>query len=225
MDKGKLSNLVKETEKALFKANNELKSLENVPKNVATIFQNVSLIERASGDNVLSKEVPKHLKERKIVHQSHELFKRLEKLRRDLDNLVELEEKARFFVERNRTARRYEFDDLSSAIKFARQTIEIFSLKGLLFKPRYMGTVNLDDLSKDLSLKRVDKGLLLLDSDIKPFVKFLSEKKFVSNISLEAQDLRLVWQDNRTIAVDASSEKLYRLDRICDVLHGKCLEK
>lgn len=224
-DKGKLANLVKETEKALFKVNRELKSFEGIPDDAGLVFQNVVSLERASGDKILSKELSKHLREQKIISQCHELFKRLESLRRGLDSLVELEEKARFFVERNRTARLYEFEGVDSAIKFARQALEVFSAKDFLFKPRYVGTVNLGDLSKDLQVKLSKGGLLLQDKDVKPFVKAMSEKKFASNISFETSDLKLVWQDKRTISVDASSDKLYRLDRICDVLHGKCLEK
>lgn len=224
-EKNKLAGLVRATEKSLFRVNADLKSFEKTLGEIGLAFGNIALLDSASRDKVLSKELPKHLKERKILGQSHDIFNRLESVRKALDGLVEAEEKARFFVERHRTARLYEFQDVDSAIKFARQALEVLSSDCFLFRPRFIGTVSLDDLSRDFNLKKSDGGLLLSGPDLKPFVRAMSEKKFASNISLEAKGLRLVWQDKRTIAVEASSESLYRLDRVCDVLHGKCLEK
>ena len=56
-------------------------------------------------------------------------------------------------------------------------------------------------------------------------VEHLSSKRLASNISLECDSLKLVWHDKKTIAVDAPQERLFRLDRLCEVLGGKSIEK
>jgi len=67
--------------------------------------------------------------------------------------------------------------------------------------------------------------LLLSSKDLKPFVALMAEKKFASNISIELDDLKFVWQDKKTILVSGPTEKLYRLDGLCTAFQGKCVEK
>ncbi len=226
LEEARLSNLVKKTERNLFLANKNLKSFEEILEKTASVFQNIALIEETSEKTpALSKSLGVQMRERKFVGQSRELFKALEKARKDLDSLIVLEDRAKFFVERFRTTRMYSFSTSAGAIKFAKQLMELFSIESMLFRPRFIGPLDLNELSENLKLKKSGDGLLLQAKNLKQLVTVLNSKKLASNISLESDGLKLVWHDRKTIAVDSSSERLYRLDRLCDVLQGQCLEK
>jgi len=226
MDTGKFVNLVKETELGLFRANKQLRELSKVSKGIEAVLANLLLIEHsAERDAKLRKELVEQLKQRKLVSQSTELFKQLALLGKNVGMLSEIMEKARPFVERHRTSRLYSFDSSADAVKFARQLFEMFSCEKIVFKPRFIGPLEFHEIALKLKLENADPGLFLQPKDIKLFVKAMSEKKFVSNISLEAAGLKLIWQDKKTIVVESSSEKLGRLDRLCEALDGKCFER
>ena len=226
MDKGKLTNLIKETEKGLFRANKHLKAVDKLALEIGLLLQNLAVAEESSKRTpALAAELRKQMRENQVVGQSNELFALLEKLRRELNTLSESEERARRFVEMHRTKRVYAFADGKATVRFARQFLELFSLNNVLFRPRFIGTIDLSELANKLRLRKEGNGLLLQPKDLRPFVKHLSDKRFASNISLEAGGIRLVWQDRKSIVVEASVEKLYRLDRLCEALQGKCLEK
>lgn len=226
MEKGNLANLVKEIERDLFRANKELEELSKSAKKAEAVLEKISFAEHSIEKKVaLSKELEKTMSEGKVIAQANQLFKNLEILRKDLEKLPGLEEKARLFVERFRTTRLYSFEHSSSATNFTKQAFEIFSLQEILFKPRFIGPLNISDMAERLKVKKVKEGLLLQPNDLEAFVGYLLEKRFASNISLEADGLKLVWHDRKTIDVFASSEKLYRLNRLCVSLEGKCLEQ
>ena len=224
--KAKLSNLVKETEKNLFRANRQLKEVSTLPKEVETIFENLALFEEASAKNSsLAKELETEIKNKKIVGQSRALFNNVEKLKKELDEFFENETRARLFIEKYRTERLYSFETGKATIKFAKQAMESFSLKKAVFKPRFIGAIDIKKTADDLTLKAEGNSLVLSPKNLKPFVEYLSSKGFASNISLDCDGLKLIWHDKKTISVNASQEKLFRLDCLCDVLEGKCLEK
>jgi hypothetical protein len=226
MDKGKFVNLVKETELGLYRANKQAKELGKLPEETERLLKNILAIEQAvERSSKLGQELSEQLKQRQVVGQANELFKQLDSIEKDLKNLLELRERAAPFVESHRTRRLYAFGEGANATNFARRLFEMFSVQEILFKPRFIGAIDFNKMAADLKLKKSDKGLILQPKDLKPFVKAMAEKKFSSNISLEAQGLKLVWQDRKTIAVEADSEKLFRLDRLCNELEGKCLEK
>ncbi len=226
MDKGKFVNLVKLTELGLFRANKQLQQLGAVSKEIEGLLQNICVIEQeAERSVILRKEFAEQMKRRQLVAQANLLFKQLEGLERKFEALSELQEKAMPFVERHRTARIHAFNDSVNAIKFARQLFEMFSIQEILFKPRFIGTIDLNEISEKLKLRKASSGLLLQPKDIKPFVKLFSAKRLASNICLKASGIKLQWQDRKTIAVEASAERLYRLGRLCNALQGKCLEK
>jgi len=226
MDKGKLVNLVKETEKGLFRANKDLAEANRLSAKIARLFKNLALAEAAAQRTpALAKELKEQIKASRIVGQGNELFKGLEILRKGLEELSAREERARAFVESYRTERLYSFENSRASSKFARQALELFSVKEAFFRPRFIGTIDLSDLAARLNAGKQSGGLVLQPRDIKALVALLSEKRLASQISLETNGLKLAWQDKKTISVDASAEKLYRLDRLCDVMQGKCLEK
>ena len=226
MGKAKLANLVKETEKNLFRANRQLKEVSALPKEIEAIFENLALFEDAAAKNPsLAKELEAEIKNKKIVSQSRELFNNVEKLKKELDDFFENEARARLFIEKHRTERLYSFETGKAVVKFAKQAMESFSIKKAVFKPRFIGAIDIKKTANDLILKVEGNTLVLGPKNLKPFVEYLSSKGFASNISLECDGLKLIWHDKKTIAVNASQERLFRLDRLCDVLEGKCLEK
>jgi len=226
LDKGKLSNLLKETEKGLFRVNKQLRETNRLAPEIEILLQNLTDAEQAaSGIPETAKELRLLMQKTKVVGQSRELFNQIDVLGKNLSRLSESSQKVSAFVEMHRTSRLYSFDKSTAAVKFAKHLMEAFSLESILFKPRFMGTLDLSDVSQRLNLKKEGSGLLLNPKDLKPFVNFMAEKKFASNISLEASNLKMQWQDKKTIAVEAPVEKLFATDRLCDVLHGKCVEK
>ena len=226
MDKGKFVNLVKETELGLFRANKQAKELGKLSDGTAGLLNNLLAIAQAvERFPKLEQELSEQLKQRRLVGQARELFGQIDLIENGLKNLSGLRERAAPFVESHRTGRVYSFKDSISAIKFAKQAMEVFSVQSVLFKPRFLATINLDEVAGTLKLKSSGPGLVLQPKDIKAFVKHMSLKRLASNISLEAAGLKLVWHDKRTVAVEASSERLYRMDRLCDVFEGKCIEK
>ena len=226
LGKGKLANLVKETEKNLFRANRQLKEVSELPKEIELIFENLALFEEASAKNQsLAKELEAEIKSKKIVTQSRELFNNVEKLKKEFDEFFENETRARLFIEKHRTERLYSFETGVAATKFVKQAMESFSLKTAMFKPRFIGAIDIKKTADDLTLKAEGNTLILNPKNLKPFVEYLSSKGFASNISLECDGLKFIWRDKNTILITASQERLFRLDRLCDVLEGKCLEK
>ncbi len=226
MDKGKFVNLVKETELGLYRANRQAKELGKLPLETERLLKNIIAMEHAvERFPKLEKELLEQLKQRQVVGQANELFKQIDLVEKGLKNLSELRERVAPFVESHRTRRIYAFGDGANAAKFARQLFEMFSVQEILFKPRFIGPIDFNKMASDLKLKKSDKGIALQPKDLKPFINAMAEKKFSSNISLEGSGLKLVWQDRKTIAVEANSEKLFRLDRLCNELLGKCLEK
>ena len=226
LGKGKLANLVKETEKNLFRANRQLKEVSALPKEIETIFENLALFEEASAKNpTLAKELEAEIKGRKIVSQSRELFNTVEKLKKELDESFENEARARLFIEKHRIERLYSFETGKAVTKFAKQAMESFSIQKAVFKPRFIGAIDIKKTADDLTLKTEGNTLILNPKNLKSFVEYLSSKGFASNISLDCDGLKLIWHDKKTISVNASQERLFRLDRLCDVLEGRCLEK
>jgi len=226
LGKGKLANLVKETEKSLFRANRQLKDVSGLPKEIESIFENLALFEEASAKTPsLAKELEAELKGKKIVGQARVLFENLEKLKKGLDESFENEARARLFIEKHRTERLYSFETGKAATKFAKQAMESFSIPKAVFRPRFIGTLDLEKTAETLNLKAEGNSLVLKPKDLKVFVEHLSSKRLASNISLECDGLKLVWHDKKTIDVNASQERLFRLDRLCEVLEGKCIEK
>ncbi len=226
LGKGKLANLVKETEKNLFRANRQLKDVSTLPKEIKLIFENLALFEESSAKNPsLAKELETEIKGKKIVGQARELFNNVEKLKKELDEFFENETRARLFIEKHRTERLYSFETGTAATKFVKQAMESFSLKTAVFKPRFIGAIDIKKTADVLTLKSERNSLVLNPKNLKPFVEYLSSKGFASNISLDCDGLKFIWRDKKTISVTSSQERLFRLDRLCDVLEGKCLEK
>ncbi len=226
LGKAKLANLVKETEKNLFRANRQLKEASDLPKEIESIFENLALFEEASAKTQsLAKEFEKELKGKKIVGQARLLFSNLEKLKKGIDGFFENEARARLFIEKHRTERLYSFETGKAATKFAKQAMESFSIQKAVFKPRFIGTIDIEKTANALKLKAEGNGIVLKPKNLKAFVEYMSSKRLASNISLECDGLKLVWHDKKTLAVDAPQERLFRLDRLCEVLEGKSIEK
>jgi len=226
VDRGKFVNLVKETELGLFRANRQAKELGRLPLETEGLLNNVLAIEDAVDRfPKLAAVLSEQLKQRQLVGQANSLFKQLDSLEKGLRGLSGLRERAAPFVESHRTRRFYAFSESGNAVKFARQVFEMFLVQEILFKPRFIGPIDFDKMAAGLKLRKSGNGLVLQPKDLKPFVNAMAEEKFFSNICLEAEGLKLVWQDRKTIVVEANSEKLFRLDRLCTGLDGKCLEK
>ncbi len=225
MDKGNIANVLKQAELGLFRVNNQLKESIALSKEIEKILQSLALSEEAASRNKeLEKEFEKQMHERKISEQSHALSKQLDMLRKNLQGLVPLEQKTTMFLEKFRTGRLYQFHDSKSALAFAKQILELFSIQRILFKPRFVGAINLEDITKELKLEKSGQALVLKPSQLKPLVNHLIAKKFTSNISLEASGIKLIWMDKKTIGLQAPAENLFRTDRLCDALSGKCIE-
>ena len=160
-EKIQLKNALKKAENNLYKITKELKETESLYLNLKETYDALSLMEKITEENpALTPIASKEIKEKKLVSLYKQMEEELTALKERINSFEDKAMRTKLFLENFRTTRIYEFKNTESMTEFIKQAYPLFSISRVLFKPEFVGTVNLEEIAGEL--KEEAKGNQIL---------------------------------------------------------------
>lgn len=226
-DKVIVRERVKTIEKEIHKTNNLLNELTGLEGSLGSIYKDLLSIEELTEENPLASSVFRELlKEQKLIGLYKRLDLNLTKLKQLMQKYEEPSVRSNLFLENFRNYRSYVFPTVDSAKNFAEQMFSLFSVTEVSFKPEFIGTINLDQISQELKVQRKDAASLIIPvAKIADLIKLLNSIGTYKSFKLETGLEKLVWKEHKTLFVESDNAKIKRLDRLCKSLDGNYVDE
>ena len=226
-DKAIVKERVKTVEKEIHKTNNLLNELTVLEGSLGNIYKDLLSIEELTEENPLASSVFRELlKEQKLIGLYKKLDLNLSKLKQLMQKYEEPSVRSNLFLENYRNYRSYVFPSRETAANFAEQMFSLFSVTEAVFKPEFIGTIDLDKVSQELKVQRKDAVSLIIPvAKIQELVRLLDSFGVYKSFKLETELEKLIWKENKTLFVESDNAKIKRLDRLCKSLDGNYVDE
>lgn len=202
-------------EKALLKANNLLSSLDEFQGLLSEVHGEISAIERLSADKEAAEVLDSRLKEDSTLKLYGELSQKLALLGAVLREWEEKSEFSGKFLGQFRTTGTFSFGTRSESVDFARKAISLFAVDELLFKPEYIGAVDLAAMGDALGLKRAGMEFLVAGADkIEQIVAYLEKNSLSKNFLLNSEPLKIHFSKAAELVIETTNPRLRRIERL-----------
>ena len=226
INRGEFTNLVKRFEKNIFKSKKGFYDATELMHFFKDAIDSLKLIKKAIDENPeLAREFQLLSSEKKSIVAWKEACSSIQSIKYFLDGIEDEKISANSFVESFCNNRFYSFPNSKSTISFMGEILDFFSIQKLYLKPQFIGTIELGEIAKKLNLKHDKAGILLNVSDLKRVLKHLMQNKLSSNLLFDASAAKIYWQNPKQLRINADSNRLKLLDRMCSSFQGKCVEK
>jgi len=219
-EQARLLELTKKLEKDLYKVISFLKNTSsNQP--VLDALKSVELIEKTLESNPsIRQKLESELKSKNLLSLFKEFSFLMNKSKSDFDELQEKIMKADLFLESRRTYRVYSFDSLMKASDFIEKSLSMLGITNVLFKPHFIGMIDLKQFSEELNAEKQGSQLILLQEKIAKLFALIEKTKMNKSFKLESETLRILFKAPSEIIVETDAEAIKRLDHLARELEG-----
>ncbi|MFH1751680.1 MAG: hypothetical protein ABH821_01960 [archaeon] len=219
-EKVRLREAVKTAEKEMYRTNLLLENLYKLNESMKTITSSLKEAESVTEDSPIMIEYFNELTNNKNLLK---VFKELDNnLKRFNFILKDFESKVTqnaLFLENFRNYRTYMFPSKNKEIEFIKQIAETLSISEFCFKPEMIGTMNIEEIAKDLKLIKENSCLIVQDEQIRRLLEFIERNERNKTFKLETDQIKITCKANQ-ITIETTNPQIKRIDQIAKSLDG-----
>ncbi len=217
--------LIKKIERDLYKVNSDFSNVSSLKSQVSSIYSSLEELEKILEDKESEAFFVEKFKETNLISLLKQLGSNLGELKKFSESFEEKDLRLGVLLERYRTLRSYYFLSIEKSFEFVSQMHSLFSVDFFVFKPNFIGLMDLDELSKTFSIEMESKqSLKVSPAQLKQLIDLMVSKSKFQAFRLESSELKVFWKSPQTVSVETSNEKLKRIDFLAKSVGGNFSE-
>jgi hypothetical protein len=226
-EKIQLKSALNKAENNLYKISKQIEEAEKLNEMLKETYDNILLMEKITEENpALNSIVSKEIKEKKLVALYKQMEEKLNKTKEKINSFEDKAISAKLFLENFRTNRTYEFKETEAMQDFIKQAYHLFSISRVSFKPEFVGTVNLEEIAKELNEEAKGNQLISIPTEkLQKLMRIIEKKKLFKNARIENELIKITLKGENTLSVNSDNTRIRRLDRLCKQLDGTWQEE